>query len=181
MTSRFVFVASSLLVLSSLSLAETKLPPPADRKIDFVKEVRPLLAKHCFSCHGDKKQESGLRLDRRDSLLKGGDLGKAIEVGNSAKSRLIAFVSGTDPQTVMPPEGIPLKPEEVGILRAWIDQGCLWPEGDSPQEAKPPHWAYQPVRRVAPPTVKISNWVRNPIYNSRCSGCRCTTEACNRT
>ena len=163
MTLRILFVASVFLVLNSIVFAESKLPPPAERKIDFVKDVRPLLQKHCLQCHGEKKQESGLRLDGKEAALRGGDFGKVIEVGNSAKSRLIAFVAGTDPQKVMPPEGAPLKPEEVGILRAWIDQGLTWPEGDSPQEAKPLHWAYQPLKRVVPPVVKKSDWVRNPI------------------
>ncbi len=163
MTPRFLFVGSIVLALSSLVLAENKLPPAAERKVDFVKDVRPLLQKHCFQCHGEKKQESGLRLDRKEAALRGGDFGKVIEVGNSAKSRLIAYVAGTDPQKVMPPEGAPLKPEEVGVLRAWIDQGFVWPEGDAPQEAKPSHWAYLPLGRVAPPAVKKADWVRNPI------------------
>ncbi len=165
MTPRFLFVGLIVLALNSFALAESKLPPAVDRKIDFVKDVRPLLQKHCLQCHGEKKQESGLRLDRKEAALLGGDFGKVIEVGNSAKSRLIAYVAGTDPQKVMPPEGAPLKPEEVGVLRAWIDQGLVWPEGDSPQDSKPKtaHWAYQPLKRVAPPVVKKSDWVRNQV------------------
>jgi hypothetical protein len=147
--------------------ADEKLPPPADRKIDFEKEVRPLLSKHCWGCHGEKKQEAGLRLDRKELALRGSDLGKVLEVGNSAKSRLIALVAGTDPQQVMPPEGAPLKPNEVGVLRAWIDQGLVWPDESAPKtEVKNTHWAYQPIRR--PPVPEIQNpklEIRNPIDN----------------
>ena len=164
MTPRFALLATTLVVLTTLSLAADKLPPPADRKIDFIKDVRPLLEKHCWKCHSEKKQESGLRLDSHEALLRGGDIGKAIAAGDSERSRLIVLVSGTDPQSTMPPEGPQLKPEEVGILRAWIDQGCVWPDDDSPKKAeKNTHWAYQPIRRVAPPAVKPSDWVRNPI------------------
>ena len=164
MTPRFLFLATMVVVATSFTLAADKLPPPADRKIDFAKDVRPLLEKHCWGCHGVKKQESGLRLDSRDALLRGGDIGRVIAAGDSERSRLIVLVSGTDPQTVMPPDGPQLKPHEVGILRAWIDQGCVWPADESPKsEVKNTHWSYQPIRDVAPPVVKKGDWVRNPI------------------
>jgi hypothetical protein len=164
MSPRFTFVAATSLVIASLSLAADKLPPPADRKVDFAKDVRPLLEKHCWKCHGAEKQESGLRLDSREALLKGGDLGQVIAAEDSERSRLIALVAGTDPQTVMPPDGPPLKPDEVGLLRAWIDQGCVWPDEGTPQRTEQnTHWAYQPIRRINPPAVKQSAWIRNPI------------------
>ncbi len=164
MTPRFALVATTFVVIASLSLAADKLPPPADRKIDFVKDVRPLLEKHCWKCHGAEKQESGLRLDSHAALLKGGDIGQVIAAKDSERSKLILLVSGTDPQTVMPPDGPQLKPKEVGILRAWIDQGCVWPDDDSPKkEIRNTHWAYQPIRRVVPPVMKQGDWVRNPI------------------
>ena len=165
MISRMMLIGAVLLCLLKVVFAAAdKLPPPVDRKIDFAKDVRPILAKHCWSCHGEKKQESGLRLDRRESLLRGGDAGKAIEIGKSADSRLIQFVAGLDPKTAMPPDdATPLKPDEIAVLRAWIDQGCVWPEGDLSATEKNTHWSYQPIRRLAPPTVKKSDWVRNPI------------------
>ena len=81
MTLRFLLVGLIVLALNSLALADSKLPPAADRKIDFIKDVRPLLQKQCLQCHGEKKQESGLRLDRKEAALLGGDFGKVIEVG----------------------------------------------------------------------------------------------------
>ncbi len=164
MISRLMLICVAVLCLLKVVFAATdKLPPPVDRKIDFAKDVRPILAKHCVSCHGEKKQESGLRLDRRESLLRGGDVGKAIEIGKSANSRLIQLVAGLDSKTVMPPDGVTLKPDEISVLRAWIDQGCVWPDDDSSQTDKSLHWAYQPIRLTTPPAIKRSDWVRNSI------------------
>jgi hypothetical protein len=107
----------------SASAAETKLPPPLDRPVDFEKEVQPLLAAKCFSCHGEEVQQSGLRLDRRQLALRGGDYGPVIVIGKSAESKLIKRVANGDGGLQMPPTG-PLTDEEIGILRAWIDQGA---------------------------------------------------------
>jgi uncharacterized protein DUF1549/cytochrome c len=150
------------LLVIARSVTGAELPPAADRKIDFAMDVKPLLNKRCWSCHGEKEHESGLRLDSREAMMQGGDLGKVISLGKSAESRLIHFVAATDPKKVMPPEGDPLSPEQIGILRAWIDQGCVWPESESPV-AKKTHWAYQPLKRLAPPTVMRADWALNPI------------------
>ncbi len=144
------------------SVAAAELPPVVDRKIDFMKDVQPLLAKHCVSCHAEKKQESGLRLDRKSHALNGGDLGKVIVPGKSSDSRLIKLVAAVDPDHVMPPEGDRLSAEQVGILRAWIDQGVEWPDSADSVE-KNSHWAYQPVKRPAVPTVKNADWGKSPI------------------
>ncbi len=153
------------LVVCSLSLsvlAAEPLPPAVDRKIDFARDVKPLLAKHCWSCHSEKKHESGLRLDGRDAVLRGGDLGKVIVLGKSAESRLIQLVAGVDPDSVMPPKGERLSAESIGVLRAWIDQGGVWPEADE-TVGKNRHWAYQPLSRGALPVVKRVDWVASPI------------------
>jgi hypothetical protein len=165
MTPRLALLATAFVVVASFTLAADKLPPPADREIDFTKDVRPILEKNCWKCHGASKQESGLRLDSREALLKGGDLGQVISAKDSERSKLIVLVAGTDPQTVMPPDGPQLKAEEVGILRAWIDQGCVWPENDSlKKETKNTHWSYQPIRRPAVPANRHPQPViRNPI------------------
>lgn len=103
--------------------AQTKLPAPAEFKIDFQKHVRPILAQKCHSCHGEDVQQSGLRLDRRQNAMRGGDYGPVIVPGNSAESKLIKRVVSGDGGLQMPPTG-PLSSEEIGILRAWIDQGA---------------------------------------------------------
>lgn len=149
-------------LLGLMPLAAADLPKAVERKVDFTKDVQPLLVKHCWSCHADKKQESGLRLDRKTPALNGGDLGKVIVPGNSAESRLIKYVAAVDPDHVMPPEGERLTAEQVGILRAWIDQGVQWPDSGDVRE-KNTHWAYQPVQRPQLPRVQNADWAKTPI------------------
>ncbi len=107
---------------------ETRLPPPASVKIDFTRDIRPILQNNCWKCHGEEKPKSHFRLTTRESALKGGDNGVDILPGNSAKSPLIHYVTRLVPDMEMPPEGRgnPLTPEQIGLLRAWIDQGVLW-------------------------------------------------------
>ncbi|MGH9723293.1 MAG: ankyrin repeat domain-containing protein [Bryobacteraceae bacterium] len=119
---RFTF-AITLLCASILIAAERKLPPPAELKIDFDTHVKPMLAQKCHSCHGSKVQQSGLRLDKRQNALRGGDYGPVIAAGKSAESKLIHRVVSGDGGLQMPPTGA-LSIEEIGILRAWIDQGA---------------------------------------------------------
>ncbi len=106
-----------------LGVAASTLPPAATVKIDFTQHVQPILAARCHSCHGSKQQQSGLRLDKRQNALRGGDYGPVIVPGKSAESKLILRVAGGDGGLQMPPTGA-LSTEEIGILRAWIDQGA---------------------------------------------------------
>ena len=113
---------------------------------------------------------SGLRLDNRLSALKGGKSGKpAIVPGRSSDSLLIRYVSGLDPKVVMPPAGERLRPDEIGLLSQWIDEGAAWPEETtSPKQQGSQvldHWAFKPVQTPTVPAVKNSAWVRNPIDN----------------
>ncbi|MDA0589430.1 MAG: PSD1 and planctomycete cytochrome C domain-containing protein [Planctomycetota bacterium] len=144
-------------------IAEDELPPAVDRKVDFVKDVKPLFAKHCLSCHGSEKQEAGFRLDMQAAALAGGDGGASILPENSADSLLIRYVAGIDENIVMPPKGDQLTKTQVGILRAWIDQGATWPEPDDAGTKKNSHWSYQPVVRPKEPVVKNKAWARNSI------------------
>jgi len=112
-----------LLAASSLPLAAQQLPPPAAVKVDYDHDIKPLLAQHCYSCHGDTVQQSGLRLDLRQNALRGGDYGPVIIPGKSADSKLIKRLVHGDGGLQMPPSG-PLSDDEIGILRAWIDQGA---------------------------------------------------------
>ncbi len=114
--------ATLLLLTVSVAFADTKLPAPANRKVDFEKDVQPILAQKCHSCHGEEAQQSGLRLDKRQNALRGGDYGPVILPGDSAGSKLIRRLVNGDGGLQMPPTG-PLSDEEIGVLRAWIDQG----------------------------------------------------------
>jgi hypothetical protein len=106
----------------------TLLPPAAGVRVDFQKDIQPILDRTCWRCHGAERPKGGFRLDNRESALKGGDGGVAIVAGDSAKSPLIQYVARLVPDMEMPPEGKgePLTAGEVGLLRAWIDQGVPW-------------------------------------------------------
>jgi len=151
--------------VSPLAAAELELPPAAKQKIDFIKHIQPLFRRSCYSCHGVDEQQSGFRVDVKDRAFKGGETGAAIIPGESAQSRLIHLLAGVDEDSGrMPPEGdgAPFTPQEVGLVRAWIDQGAKWPaEADLPLAER--HWSFQPIVRPEPPPVKKTEWVRNEI------------------
>jgi hypothetical protein len=158
-----------LIAVPAAFSAEKELPPSADRKVDFQSDIKPLFESRCTMCHGAQQQLSGLRLDRRDDALKGGYSGVVIQPGSSARSRLVRLVSGAVEKLVMPPVGAPLSKEEIGLLRAWIDQGAEWPlaanleHKEEPARSRSDHWAFQPIQRPAPPAVRERDWARNEI------------------
>jgi len=117
--------------LNGAEIDVSKLPPPAPTRVDFDRDIKPIFQATCFRCHGPERPKSSFRLDNRQDALKGGDNGVAIVPGDSAKSPLIHFVAGLDEDLPMPPKGKgePLTPAQIGLLRAWIDQGAKWPEG----------------------------------------------------
>ncbi len=132
-----IFLLSALFSHAELSpaLAE-KLPPPAARAVDFEKEIKPLLEVSCIKCHAKGKDKGGLSIETRETFFKGGDTGTAAVAGKSAQSLIVEAVSGLDPETAMPKKGTKWTAEQVGLLRAWIDQGATWPAGIT--FAKPP-------------------------------------------
>src|ERR1019366_1910556 len=145
--------------------ADDGLPPAATTKIDFDRDIAPLLEKRCFMCHGPQQQMSGLRLDQKSAALQGGKSGAVIVAHDSAGSRLIRLVADASPdKKVMPPMGPRLSAAEIGLLRAWIDQGVEWPESATvTAAARPSHWAFQKIARPDPPAVRSHAWPRNAI------------------
>lgn len=142
-----------LLVFCRVQAFAQELPPAATTEVRFKEDVQPIFDAHCIECHGASKQTSDLRLDLRAAILKGSGSGAVIQLGKSAESRLIEVVAGLDPDYRMPPEGPGLSPTEIGILRAWIDQGAKGPD-DSSELERPLPWSFQPVvRPVAPAGV----------------------------
>src|SRR5687768_15194854 len=125
-----LLVLATLLLAAAARAAEVdpaKLPEAMGRAVDFARDVRPIFAARCVECHGREKQKSGYRLDARAHAMKGGDLGVApVVAGDSARSPLIHYVAGVHPDVTMPPKGERLSAEQVGVLRAWIDQGARW-------------------------------------------------------
>ncbi|MCU1327692.1 MAG: Planctomycete cytochrome [Bryobacterales bacterium] len=129
--------------------APLALAAPPD-KIDFEKHVRPLLAQKCFACHGDEVQQSGLRLDKRQNAMRGGDYGPVIVAGHSDQSKLIRRVVNGDGGMKMPPSGA-LTADEIDLLKAWIDQGA-----DYRMEIKPE----APVKPVDPKLLSLISTMR---------------------
>jgi hypothetical protein len=133
---------------------------------DFTRHVRPILQKRCYACHGPAQQINGLRLDHQASALKGGYAGPVIIPGKSSESALMERVTSTKEGFAMPPAGPKLTEAEIEILRSWIDDGAKYPAQTIPvvtTRSKPSHWAFQPIARHEPPTVKQADWVSNPI------------------
>ena len=141
---------------------------PGPRAVDYTREIKPVLSKRCYACHGALQQKAGLRLDTAAFMKKGGDSGPAIEPGSSDESLIIDAVTGADGWR-MPPEseGSPLSADEIARLKAWIDQGARSPADELPQPDPRRHWSFQPIRRPEVPSARHSatqrRWVRNPI------------------
>ncbi len=158
---------SLLLLLCAFSArAAAPLPPPADRKIDFVKDVQPILSSRCYECHGEKKQKGELRWDVKSAALKGGSSGPALGAGKSAESLMVQMIAGLKGlDSRMPAKGEPLTAEQIGILRAWIDQGAVWPDGvDTASVADPKnHWGFKTPVRPAVPAASNEEWVKTPV------------------
>jgi hypothetical protein len=138
----------------------------AQKKVDFIHEVRPLLKESCYKCHGPQKKKGSLRLDLKDLALRGGEDGLVIIPGQGSKSPLIQRLLSKDAAERMPQNADPLPAAQIDLIRAWIDQGAPWPEDAGGSSADPnKHWAFQSLVHVVPPKVKNTSWVRTPIDN----------------
>lgn len=137
--------------------------PSRDAVAFFEKEVRPLLISQCQKCHGDKKQESGLRVDSRMALLKGGESGPAIVPGKTDQGTFLSAIHHTG-ELKMPPSG-KMPAAQLAIFTKWIADGAVWPHdtpvAGSPQVAKA-HWAFQPIVKPTLPSAP-PEWSTNPI------------------
>lgn len=155
--------------------AEAAIPAAAkagSAEADFFEaKIRPLFAARCKECHGDKKQEMGLRVDRREAFFRGGDDGPVVVPGEPEKSKLVEAVRHQG-DVKMPPEK-KLPDDEIAMLTRWVKLGAPWPEDphgdaaavtDAKKDAKN-HWAFQPVQRPELPAVKKKGWVKSPIDN----------------
>lgn len=132
----------------------------ADDPVDYVTAVKPILSHRCYACHGALKQKNNLRLDTAALAQTGGDGGPAVIPGKLDESLLIDAVLGENGVPKMPPEGEPLKPEEIEILRRWITEGAKAPEEKIPEDPAK-HWSYQlPVRPALPSATTAGE---NPV------------------
>jgi hypothetical protein len=135
-------------------VAPAAAPPPA---IDYARDVRPILAPHCYTCHGpdEQKRKADLRLDRRDAAFAVRDGGAAFVAGDPDGSLALQRILSSDPDEHMPPPdaGEALKPAEVATLRAWLAAGAPWSE----------HWAFVPPQRPTPPAVRDAAWPQGDL------------------
>jgi hypothetical protein len=126
--------------------------------IDFVRDVRPIFQKHCYECHGEKKQKSGLRLDIKSETFKGGDNHSPdIIPGKATDSPLIHFITTDDEDELMPPKG-KLTAAEIEILTTWVNEGAAWPDGVdlAKLEDRRDHWSFKPLKVVSASAEMLS-------------------------
>jgi hypothetical protein len=123
------------------------------KRVQFARDVLPILAGRCYECHGAEAQESNLRLDSANGARRGGDSGEQVIVpGQSEASELYQRVSSADETLRMPPDGKPLSDVELALLKNWIDQGAIWSVdaiagGDDPALK---FWSLRPLEEVKP-------------------------------
>ncbi len=164
-------LVSSLLVPLGAQAPQPRVPVAA---VDYDKDVKPLLAQNCYACHGADVQQSGLRLDLRQNALRGGDYGPVIVPGKSGESKLIRRLVDGDGGMQMPPTGA-LMPEEIGVLRAWIDQGAEF-RNDVADEAPPkpidPTLAALITAVRSGTRVAAEHMIADAARPRECQGCR---------
>jgi len=132
--------------------------------VAYATQVKPILTRHCVTCHGAAKPKGGLRLDTAAAALLGGESGPVVVPGRGEESPLIAAVRGNGETERMPLRRPPLSEAEITVLKDWIDQGAKAIADEQP--GVPPsksHWAFIAPRRPAVPEVSRPGWARNPI------------------
>ena len=137
----------------------------ADRDQYFSEQVHPILAAHCYECHSQPGSvESGLRLDHREGLLRGGDRGPAIVPGDAPGSLLVQAIRHADDDLNMPPDG-KLPDEAIAVLASWVQEGAAWPKEFTAAAAHDAdaHWAYQRPQLHPSPVLRQARGVRNRV------------------
>ena len=115
--------------------------------VEFQRDVRPILVKHCVSCHGARSQKAKLRLDAATLIHKGGDSGAAVIAKQPAKSLLLQRITSKDPDLRMPAEAKPLSQKDITVIQAWIAQGAAVPANETIPAGPEDHWAWEAPRR----------------------------------
>jgi mono/diheme cytochrome c family protein len=136
---------------------------PAGETVDYARDVKPLLAKHCVACHGEAKPRGGLRLDTAAAAFQGGKGGPAVVAGKAEDSPLLLAVLGEGDIERMPLKRPPLSDAQIRTLRAWIDEGAKHPADETPTPAPALHWAFLAPKRPEVPVVANAAWPQNPI------------------
>jgi mono/diheme cytochrome c family protein len=146
------FVASIATLPSPVVCAQDA--TTSERAIDFARQVQPILAKHCYACHGPGEAEGGLQFTSKEAAFAELDSGfHAIVAGKPGESEVYKRLTAEDEDERMPAEADPLRPEEIEIIRKWIQKGAQWYE----------HWGFSKPRIVDIPKVDNAQWNRNPM------------------
>jgi hypothetical protein len=162
MRPNYLFLLLATLLISSTTalsgaMTERAVPQALPARVDFSRDIRPILSTKCFACHGPDAgaRMANLRLDRRGEATKDRGGYRAIAPGKTAASRVCQRIGERDPARRMPPPGSGrvLTAQDVRLIRRWIEQGAPYAE----------HWAFVKPRRPPAPHVKNAAWVRNPI------------------
>jgi mono/diheme cytochrome c family protein len=133
-------------------------PARAAAQVDFKRDIEPIFVKRCSECHGPDKQKGGLRLDSKAEAMKGGKSGKLAISTNVSESEIIRRVTTNDPDDRMPSKGDPLDADQIAHLRAWMEQGAVWPEKDFSK-----HWSFIAPTHPEAPKVSNAKSARNEI------------------
>ncbi len=147
----------ALLSCAGLALASVATATAAEPRLEFNRDIRPILSENCFQCHGQDphKREAKLRLDERESATRDRDGYAAIAPGNPAGSEILRRIRSQDADEVMPPPESHKRvtPDQVALLQRWIAEGAAYQ----------PHWAFLPPRRAALPVVQHTAWPRSSL------------------
>lgn len=133
-----------------------------ESRVDYTRDIKPILRARCYACHGALKQEADLRLDTGTLIRQGGSTRTVVTIETANASLLIERVSAEDESERMPPDGSPLSAEQIDLLRTWIAQGAVSPNDELPEEDARRHWAFQaPVRPALPVLVDSFDSIKN--------------------
>lgn len=154
------FTAQVVAMVTALAF---QAPTGATETIDYLKQIKPILAERCYACHGALKQEGDLRVDTAGLAAQGGVSGPAIEAGNAEASLLLQRIESAHASERMPAEGKPLPADQIAAIRRWIEAGASAPPDEAPELDPKEHWAFKPVARPVVPVVANQAWVHNPI------------------
>ncbi|MEO0478064.1 MAG: PSD1 and planctomycete cytochrome C domain-containing protein [Planctomycetota bacterium] len=165
-----VLVGAALVVDSQAQEVNRSSPVEREEDVpDWEHDIRPILERSCFECHGASQQRAGLRLDQRAAALAGSDFGEfpVMVAGDRDASALLELVTLDDPDSRMPPgdDRTPLTMVEVETLGRWIDAGMPWPEDGEAASWPSQHWAYSAPRHPRVPDIpsNLEGWVRNEV------------------
>lgn len=152
-----------LMLLASLFVLADGVVRADEREDFFEAKIRPVLVSTCFRCHGDTKTSGSLRVDSRENLLKGGKSGPALEPGGPTASLLIRAIQRHKDVSAMPPDvDKALRPDQVADFVAWVKAGAVWPKASAKFDSAK-HWAFEPLRHVAPPNIQDKSWTKTSI------------------